>query len=450
MTLAPHPLQGSRAWIPTLLAALVLAGAWTVPSPAHARDGEPASLQALVDQARAGDRIAVPTGTYNESVRIGKPLTLEADGPVTVDGGGEPAVAIRADDVSLVNLTLRSRDTPLVARNVSSLTLERMQLEGSKPAQVEGVTWLRVLTLAGLDPPEVAVEDGAVVYGHLVDVRVLDPQSRPYPNRTIAVVDGNRTTVHGTTDANGTLPRIPVADRYEVRGENGTLQKQGGNVTPLLVDGHRTFDTVREGIGTVTITHDPPSLPVSPWVIALGGLTVSAGAGVGVAFRFHQGFRWWWIKVLAPLYTRLARAELLDHDKRDAIYQHVDENPGIHVRQLQRELELKNGTMFHHLRMLEDQDMVRSVEDGMYRRYYLTGQAPDDAGTPSTAQRVARAIVADPGSTNQQLAEALDVEPSTVHYHVDNLAEEGRVRKERDGRKVRLYPAGDEAPDAAA
>jgi len=73
--------------------------------PAHADQ----SLQAWIDTALPGTVLRLPPGTYRGPASITKPLTLEGNGKVIVDGGGKGTVlTIKADRVTVRGLTLRA------------------------------------------------------------------------------------------------------------------------------------------------------------------------------------------------------------------------------------------------------------------------------------------------------------------------------------------------------
>ncbi|MGB4065111.1 MAG: nitrous oxide reductase family maturation protein NosD [Azonexus sp.] len=73
--------------------------------PAHADQ----SLQAWIDTALPGTVLRLPPGTYRGPASITKPLTLEGNGKVIVDGGGKGTVlTIKADKVTIRGLTLRA------------------------------------------------------------------------------------------------------------------------------------------------------------------------------------------------------------------------------------------------------------------------------------------------------------------------------------------------------
>lgn len=84
-----------------LIAGVVLASA----SPALS-DGLP-PVQPLVDAAKEGEHLVLPPGTYAGPAYIEKAITLDGDGKVTIDSGGEGSVLVLDTDGAVVkNLRL--------------------------------------------------------------------------------------------------------------------------------------------------------------------------------------------------------------------------------------------------------------------------------------------------------------------------------------------------------
>ena len=73
--------------------------------PAHADQ----SLQAWIDTALPGTILRLPPGIYRGPASITKPLTLEGNSKVIVDGSGKGTVlTIKANRVTIRGLTLRA------------------------------------------------------------------------------------------------------------------------------------------------------------------------------------------------------------------------------------------------------------------------------------------------------------------------------------------------------
>ena len=65
------------------------------------REGQKFSISKLIEDSKPGTTINIPTGVYNESLLIDKPLKLIANGSVKlVSSGNEPVVRIISEGVS--------------------------------------------------------------------------------------------------------------------------------------------------------------------------------------------------------------------------------------------------------------------------------------------------------------------------------------------------------------
>lgn len=90
--------------IAAVAAAVTLGAVLLAPSPIAVTPGQ--SLQAAVNSAAAGDTIVVAAGTYAEQVTVSKPLTLQAQGVVKVNG-----FIVKADDVTISGFDITSPKT---------------------------------------------------------------------------------------------------------------------------------------------------------------------------------------------------------------------------------------------------------------------------------------------------------------------------------------------------
>lgn len=137
----------------------------TAAIPAHAAD-PPADLQMLIDHAALGDVVTIPAGTYQGPLIVKKPLSLIADGKVTINGAGtDPVITVEADHVSIKGLqivdererkprdptvlltgsdhvlrdiSIRTNGTGVLLQDASRNRIEGVVIEGLTPAQ--GIT----------------------------------------------------------------------------------------------------------------------------------------------------------------------------------------------------------------------------------------------------------------------------------------------------------------------
>lgn len=91
--------------------------------------------------------------------------------------------------------------------------------------------------------------------------------------------------------------------------------------------------------------------------------TPAAGAAAAVVVSFLL-----WKLVLAGLVSRLA--DPLENDTRRRVMDAIQDNPGITCRELQRNLTLGNGTVIHHLHVLQRHKLIAQQTDGNKRRLF--------------------------------------------------------------------------------
>jgi uncharacterized protein YegL/DNA-binding transcriptional ArsR family regulator len=141
-------------------------------------------------------------------------------------------------------------------------------------------------------------------------------------------------------------------------------------------------------------------------------------------------------------YTRIRQKRLLDHKRREMIYEYVKENPGEHFRGIQKALELEVGVVAHHINMLERGNYIKSRQDGQYRRFYPMEANIDVKLILSALQeRILNRIKTDPGISQRNIATKLGIARKVVSYHVKILRDAGFIYVEKQGREALCYPA---------
>jgi len=184
------------------------------------------------------------------------------------------------------------------------------------------------------------------------------------------------------------------------------------------------------------------------WGLGAGG----AGAAVGLGLLYYLG--------VGGL-RHVDKENVLEHPLRHSLLLAVQNEPGVHLR----ELALRHGTAVTntqwHLRKLEMAHLVRTQKVHGKRVYY-----PAQGGIEAKAKAVERSARNNPnadrltgylgahGGANQRvLAEALQMNPGTVRWHLRKLEEAGVVRSIPDGAQTRYFlmkPAAGEADRVAA
>jgi DNA-binding transcriptional ArsR family regulator len=138
-------------------------------------------------------------------------------------------------------------------------------------------------------------------------------------------------------------------------------------------------------------------------------------------------------------YSRYDDSDPLDHDARAALYDAVQAQPGVYLSELSERAGVNLSTARHHVRVLEDENLVTSAKPRGKRRYYPS--TAEDFELPAALSEPATAAVlealAELGDAHVGLlADELDRDPSTVSHHLQRLADDGLVERERRGRAV--------------
>ena len=149
------------------------------------------------------------------------------------------------------------------------------------------------------------------------------------------------------------------------------------------------------------------------------------------------------------MYSKIKRENLLKHAVRRRIHDYVREHPGAHYRAILDDLGLSMGVLTYHLNRLEKGEYLRSRQDGMYRRFFVTGRKTDVKFFLSDIQEVIVATIREnQGISQSKIAERINVSRKVVNYHVNILDQAGLIYMEPSGREMACYVV-DRGPAAA-
>jgi len=144
--------------------------------------------------------------------------------------------------------------------------------------------------------------------------------------------------------------------------------------------------------------------------------------------------------ILQYQYARRKESELMDNANRKRLFEIIKERSGIHFSELQRELDLKQGVLSYHLNILEKNELIRSVQDGIYRRFYLYDEKIGPEFRLHEMQRKIIYIVQQrPGITQTKISRRLGRSKIVINYHLRILIEVGILLMEREGRETHCY-----------
>jgi predicted transcriptional regulator len=157
--------------------------------------------------------------------------------------------------------------------------------------------------------------------------------------------------------------------------------------------------------------------------------------------------------VVAPLFSRIEGASILENPVRQRIHEAIGQDPGLCMQAVRQRTGVAWGTAVYHLHRLERGGLVVSVRSGSSRRYFAANtpvsrhRAHIAALGHPTAQRIAHVVHANPGINQAGVCRQLGLLNPAASKHLGRLESLGLIATQRAGRS-RLYQAT-EALDAA-
>ncbi len=176
-----------------------------------------------------------------------------------------------------------------------------------------------------------------------------------------------------------------------------------------------------------------------PFLLVVAGILLACILSFAGAFS-RESAKYSILLFFLPLYSRLRRRDVLDHETRGMIRGYIIANPGDHFNSIKAALDLRNGTLAHHLNVLEREDMVKSIKDGKYRRFFPIGMRVPERAFPTKIEIMILELVREsPGISQKEIAAHLGMSQPTVSYHINKLKKSQRLRTEKHGMTLRHY-----------
>ena len=154
---------------------------------------------------------------------------------------------------------------------------------------------------------------------------------------------------------------------------------------------------------------------------AAGGTLVTMPCEFNIAFSTGSIF-------IALGTISLERREERVLKLRDRIVEEISARPGIHLRELHRQLGCAMGALQYHLRNLERDGIVKSVRNGNSRHLFMQGYSTDDQvlqlaslSANPTVKAILSECMANGRVTQAELSRTLVIDKSLVAYYISGL-----------------------------
>jgi len=128
------------------------------------------------------------------------------------------------------------------------------------------------------------------------------------------------------------------------------------------------------------------------------------------------------------------------------VLQHIQENPGCHLRQIKRELDMSMGTIQYHLNLLDKQGKVSTERQNLHKYYFPIGLFEQNERdvlkilNQETAREILM-IILEKKPTQTDIANIIKISGASVNWHIKRLVDLGLILEQKDG-KFKRYTLG--------
>jgi predicted transcriptional regulator len=128
---------------------------------------------------------------------------------------------------------------------------------------------------------------------------------------------------------------------------------------------------------------------------------------------------------------------------RKKIYSLINKNPGLHFRRIVKLLDISLQLADYHLLYLEKLDLISSVKEAGYKRYYINGDiGRDDRKRLSLLRqeiplKIILLLLKEYSLTHKDILKYFDIAASTLSYHLKKLVISGLIYIEFENNEKR-------------
>ena len=133
-------------------------------------------------------------------------------------------------------------------------------------------------------------------------------------------------------------------------------------------------------------------------------------------------------------------------EKEATIYKHICDNPGIIASDIVHKFNICKGTVRYYTRKLEYKGKIVMVRFGKVTRMFSRRTTFTDMEKTlisciwnNTNKMLLTLIIDNPGITNRELSEKLDMNKSIVHRHLKKLVIITCISSKKEGRNIHYY-----------
>lgn len=124
----------------------------------------------------------------------------------------------------------------------------------------------------------------------------------------------------------------------------------------------------------------------------------------------------------------------------ERVLQFIQKNPGCHLREIKRELDISMGTVQYHLNLLEKEGKIISEKQYLYKNYFPVGLFKQNEKNIlrvlklETSRDIIMFIIEKSNPTQTEIVEKLGISAASTSWNLSRLIESGMIGERKDGK----------------
>lgn len=143
--------------------------------------------------------------------------------------------------------------------------------------------------------------------------------------------------------------------------------------------------------------------------------------------------------LLVPLWVKMNKEETQNNFKRGGIYYYIVANPGAHFSEIRDTLNLANGELAYHLKVLEDNGQINSMNDGIRKRFYPKNVEKREPILTKIQKEIFNLVKSKPGINQNEIANNLHKSKQVVNYHIQIMNEMNVVKLQKEKKETKCF-----------
>ena len=120
---------------------------------------------------------------------------------------------------------------------------------------------------------------------------------------------------------------------------------------------------------------------------------------------------------------------------QEEVLRYIENNPGCHLRQVKRDLNISMGTTQYALQVLEDKGIISSTKKGLYKFYFITGIFLEyekkilQIIKCENSRKILLFIIEKKVVSQKEIVEFMKISYPSVHRHLQQLIKLGIIEE---------------------